>query len=252
MVEIKPGQSSNPNTNFTAIKIGDLDKSSLKGLNSRSSENMLNLSYEVNCATISIKAENDVVLNGIQMQMILDSRTVRYLEGIKFNLTDDNYRLDPVNNTISLSYHVGEMVHIKSGDVLFNISTIESKEAHNQLRLVNTLYNQWYDNDESVNKIQFSKKNEIHSNYRLTAFNSPNPFSQSTDISFEIATLNDRKLDLSIYNLTGQLVYRGQYEPNKGNNTIKITRDNLGEQGVYQYVISYGNDRFTGRMILTN
>jgi hypothetical protein len=184
--------------------------------------------------------------------MILDAKTIRFLEGIKLNLTGDNYNSDPVNNMINLSYHEGEIIQIKSGDVLFNIVMSESVMKNNQLTLTNSAYNQWYDNDENVNKIHFIKKNNTTSDYRFTAFSSPNPFSQSTDIQFEIPSLNGEKLYLNVYNLTGQVVYSNQYDPQNGNNTIKITKDDLSEQGVYQYVISYGKNRFTGRMILSN
>lgn len=253
MVEIKPGQSSSPNTNFTAVKIGDLDKSSLKGLLSRSSGNLLNLTYDVGPKGITVRAAENKEIYGMQMQLVLNTTMVRYLQSGVLTLNENNYRIDSENNRIILSYHQGEALKINEGDILFEIVVQNSSVNNTQLALSESSFNQWYDSQETTNnEVRLVSKSQMSLNNKLTAFNAPNPFSQTTDILLDLHEVKEGNLQLTIFNITGQKVYQQTFLPDKGRNIFKITREDLGESGVYQYVISYGNDRFTGRMILTN
>ncbi|MEW6685381.1 MAG: T9SS type A sorting domain-containing protein [Candidatus Edwardsbacteria bacterium] len=104
---------------------------------------------------------------------------------------------------------------------------------------------------EGVEELQSSKFKVQSPNLMQ---NYPNPFSQNTDIRYQIA--DDSKVSLKIYNVAGQLVRTLlAYEP-KSPGAYKVTwdsRDESGKQvsaGVYFYRLEAGNFTDTKKMIL--
>ena len=79
--------------------------------------------------------------------------------------------------------------------------------------------------------------------------NSPNPFSENTEIRFSSVTTSN--IDFKVYNVLGGVVYDSQFKSEKGVNTIKVAA-NYFAPGVYIYSITNGEKTVTKRMIVAN
>jgi hypothetical protein len=77
--------------------------------------------------------------------------------------------------------------------------------------------------------------------------NEPNPFTDYTLIKFELPDAG--KATLTLYDVTGKIlnVIQGNYE--KGMNSIKLTREDIGASGMIYYQLQYAGDTQTEYMV---
>lgn len=78
--------------------------------------------------------------------------------------------------------------------------------------------------------------------------NSPNPFSESSEIRF--STVNNGTVDFKVFNMLGAVIFDSNYKTTKGVNTIKIEANSFAP-GVYIYSITNGDKTITKRMIVS-
>ncbi|PCJ89117.1 MAG: hypothetical protein COA57_02575 [Flavobacteriales bacterium] len=78
--------------------------------------------------------------------------------------------------------------------------------------------------------------------------NQPNPFAESTQIKFNVATSSNLKL--KIYNLLGEEVHAKTIASKAGLNTIDFSRNHL-KNGLYFYALSNGITTLTNRMVIS-
>ncbi|PLX00105.1 MAG: hypothetical protein C0591_01765, partial [Marinilabiliales bacterium] len=74
----------------------------------------------------------------------------------------------------------------------------------------------------------------------------PNPFSASTTISYELS--QNAEVQLSIHNKLGQLVYKYSEEQQQGEQQLQWDTQGLAE-GVYYYILKAGNEVSNGKMV---
>jgi len=79
--------------------------------------------------------------------------------------------------------------------------------------------------------------------------NSPNPFSDKTEIVFSSPVVSD--VEFKVYNVIGAVVYNNSFKANKGANTITVEANSFAP-GVYIYSISNGTKTITKRMIVSS
>ena len=76
---------------------------------------------------------------------------------------------------------------------------------------------------------------------------SPNPFSNSTNISFN--SLNKESVIIVVKNILGKTVFKKEFETVKGNNSIPFYSNNL-QPGMYIYSIQNNTDFIHKRFII--
>ena len=76
---------------------------------------------------------------------------------------------------------------------------------------------------------------------------SPNPFSKTTDITFNSNSTND--VTFSVYNLLGRIVHQETVSTKLGANRITYTPSSDLPQGIYLYKLNNGNKVITKRII---
>jgi hypothetical protein len=72
------------------------------------------------------------------------------------------------------------------------------------------------------------------------AQNNPNPFGTETIISFN--SPDGEELELKVFNMLGASVYKQKLQPQKGNNEIRFSAENLSPGS---YIYSIGNDKYS-------
>jgi len=145
-------------------------------------------------------------------------------------------------------YNVSGM-NLDNEDVLFTLkfNAIKSGFISNTLSINSdvTRTEAYTDLNEKLN-IELNYRND---NSTFTLFqNRPNPFSNSTQINF--STSKDGSYTLSIYNLSGKLVYSTSGNAQKGLNSVKIEKSTLNVSGVLYYTLSTENNTATRKMVV--
>jgi len=80
--------------------------------------------------------------------------------------------------------------------------------------------------------------------------NSPNPFSNETQIHFEIG--KSEEVLFEVYDIDGRRIIRQKSQFPKGSNNIKLSKLQLNGSGVYQYSLSIKQKTITKKLILLN
>lgn len=79
--------------------------------------------------------------------------------------------------------------------------------------------------------------------------NTPNPFSDKSEIRF--SSVNSSDVEFKVYNLLGSVVYNSNFKSVKGVNTISIDANTLSP-GVYMYSVKNGASTITKRMVVSS
>ena len=76
----------------------------------------------------------------------------------------------------------------------------------------------------------------------------PNPFDKETSIEFSLNEATEAQI--SIYDVTGKVVYLNQLQAQKGKNTLKIHKSDLPSAGIYYYQLDAADRTATKRMVI--
>jgi hypothetical protein len=249
------------NVNFTAVKVGDVNGSVV--VNAKSTEfrsgNTLFTADQFNFAQgdvikYEVRAGDDMNVLGTQFGIEFNANQLLFtgVSGGAFDIKSHHYNPFHVSNgKLSFSYDVAEGKALKAEEVLFTIEFKALLSGNTQnIRLDHsTIKPEVYEADGSIHNlfIQSRDKNS-NSTQNILYQNEPNPFKESTNISFELAKREFVKL--RVLDLTGKLVYTQSGNFEKGFHSININNVQIGNTGVYYYQIEAGEFTATKKMIL--
>jgi len=94
-----------------------------------------------------------------------------------------------------------------------------------------------YQSDYRVGKLGFEKLDREEVQFALFQ-NSPNPFREVTEIKFAVP--QSIEMEFEIFDVNSRLVYKEIITAQKGINSIKLSKDQIGHSGVYMYRLSGG------------
>jgi hypothetical protein len=253
--------------NFTGVKIGDLNDSAMP--NSLFSAD--DRSYLENLTLI---VENQEVIEGDEFEISFSSKDLRQLLGYQFTLnfdqnaveftelntngqgkiSEDNFGWTHLNEgSITVSWFDLESVRLNPMDILFSMKFKAKKSSEiSDLISLNSRYTlaEAYDSDEELLnvKLEFQNvSNPVESTFELYQ-NQPNPFENSTLVSFHLP--NAEKGKLTIFDVSGKAIYEHEREFSEGYNELKIQRNDLNTTGVLYYQLETSTHTATKKMIL--
>ncbi len=234
--------------NFVGVKVGDLDGSAIVNqYKSRTSSLQYDqLKYNIQAVSdglykINIVGYNSSDLYGAQFEF-------SDIKGDIVELSSDIYTTDNIG-----AYKGAESFKVILSDGqkhLFNakndvlLSLLIQSEERPDIKLVNG-YSKVITDDLTEKSISLSLQDQL--DYKLNQ-NEPNPFVQTSVISFSIPEY--QKVEITIYDLKGQVQYRSSDWYEAGLNSIKINRNDVNSSGVLIYTMSTNNNVLTKKMIL--
>lgn len=241
---------------FTAIKIGDINGNSgngnLKYLEPRISKSLSlvasnNVLIPGEKIIIPITANNFFNIFGLQATLHLKHAVFVDIlpEKMKLNeshvgkLSDDLY---------TLSYSSPIPVSFDKNDILFNLIIESSKAAFldDVLSMSSEVTPaEYYDKDMKVGKINLNFKDET--NRIILLQNEPNPFIQSTTISW--VSPKSETVKLLITDEQGKVIISKTIKAVKGINSMPLENKDLPFTGVYYYTITGENLSETKKMV---
>ncbi|KXK38077.1 MAG: T9SS type A sorting domain-containing protein [Saprospiraceae bacterium] len=244
---------------FTAIKIGDVNYSAEVHLNDqhiskRSTQKLLLCTDNVTLQPgenirIPVRAEklNDVF--GFQYTLNLNNASFVGIEKGVLDITDENIWIKTPDQ-MTLSYSEALPISASQNDVLFTLVVRADQLA--QLKDVIHLNSdftdaEYYDKAFNVGDVQLLVNNSNFSAVQLHQ-NMPNPFSDETVISFEVAEA--QPISLTFYDLSGKVLGKYEMQAVPGNNIMRLTKDMLGVSGTVFYSLQAADAVISKKMII--
>ena len=252
--------------NFNGVKIGDLNETvnaNLFNTASGRTREQLNLIVDDvkynkgDLIEIPVNCEKTENLSGYQFTIQIDPTKVEFVDMIAgvCNLNKDNLGLTQMDNGfITVSWNAFESVQVKSSDKLFTIvlkalSTSTLSQSIHMNSAITTA--EAYDQNliEKDIRLSFRSDNGIISDNGIVLYqNNPNPFSDNTVIGFEVPKA--AKATLSIYDLTGKVLFVKEVNTVKGYNSVRVNNSQLGVTGILFYQLDAEGYSATRRMLV--
>jgi hypothetical protein len=257
--------SENMTVDFMAIKTGDVDDSANPNLNIIHSDDRDfkgSYSFEVedmqleagNIYEIPVHGASDQLLLGYQFTLSADPELVELIavqEGDAVELMDGTYQ--SFNDALTMSWNDATPVSphgswfvlklqakkdVRLSEVLTLNSRITPAEAYGKdLELLDL-------------DIQFTHSEGSLSQPFALYQNQPNPFRSNTQIGFSLPQAG--KASLTIFDLTGRVVYYTEGDFAEGYNQLSISRDDLDVSGMLTYRLDTNRHSAVRTMILVD
>jgi hypothetical protein len=249
--------------NFTGIKIGDVNNSSLTELNGeaepRSSRKLA--VYLGNATTdedgktsIPVIAGNDFNLSGLQttLKWVKSSIESATIVGNTLKLDQEHYSsYNLKNGLLPISFTSTKDVNIQEGDVLFTIKVNASTEVASALSLSNEmLTSEVYNENMEVSKFELQNRNNKKNEEFFVSQNAPNPFNNTSNVTVKLG--KDSELKWKVTDITGKVIYQNKGYFNAGTHTINLNVADIKTSGLLNYTIESTFGTITKKMIITN
>ncbi len=255
----------NKNTGFTGVKIGDINNSAITSesqLENRNSDEIIIVAEDIQ---FTKGQEIEVPVYELDKKEIIGTQfTLKYnTSNLEFKgFSDGLLKINKSNinhifkdqGLVTVSWNTSKFLKTSNNTPLFKIKFIAKNngKAKMNLNINSEITNaEIYTNENygiGENKLKLEFRNSIDINTFSVRQNVPNPFSETTSIGFEIP--ENQTVILSIYDITGKIIYQKKQEFEKGYNIIKINKKDLNTTGLLYYKLESGQYSAMKKMIL--
>jgi len=248
--------ASDMQIDFIGVKIGDVNNSA-QGPEGpeiatvvRQSQSLLSYTDakitpgKAEAITLSLQSQEDYY--GLQTRINLDSDQVDLV-----SITSDLPGFGPehytyVDGVLTLSYNTPYAEQVSGGEITLSLTSLQKDiQVSDVIERDDTYVNEIY-TTEGIEEVVLSSIFD-GSNGFVVFQNSPNPFTDYTQINYSLAS--KAVVNLAIYSLDGKVIMTKAMNGSKGLNTFKVFNDDLPTGGVYYYELDNGQTRVMKRML---
>lgn len=228
---------------FVAIKVGDVNGNAIANATQPIIDNRSATKLEL---IVEQRANGVAVVAGHNFTDISGYQFTMAVEGLVNGFTFDALDLDESNfgmtadGSITTSFADANLVSLNAGDVLFTIDGATAISLTDGITRAEAY--------QDIEVMGLSLRNAEDDLTYALGQNNPNPFNEQTSIAFTIAKAG--QVNLSIFDVKGQVIKQIQGNYEAGSHTIQITKDELQSSGVLYYTLKSGNFTDTKKMIL--
>lgn len=258
-IHINNLDSDMSNQDFVAIKVGDINFNAKANATSNETE-VRNANFKMIAGSpekhitgtwVPVYAGSDATVFGLQLDIVSNNAAVIDIIAGSLNIEDVQTRIFN-GNQARISFDAPNGVNINSADALFYIN-IDAKEANAEFTfdLVNqSVKPEIYIGEElKIASVQLiNNRNKETDLTQATLFqNEPNPFKGFTQIGFYLP--ESAEATLSVYDMTGRLLYKNTASYQKGYNNIGLNTNTFSSPGMMYYTLESGSFIATRKMI---
>ena len=253
------------NIDFVAIKVGDINGNVTANLNDQTAGTRSGNTISMEVANQTFEAGNKVVVPvTISDAMVATGLQFTIETGSALNFADVNSEAISISEDnvgfatlsegfITLSWNHATGVTLNEDDAILELvfTATQSGSIAKELNISSTMLKaEMYNDDLETMDIEFviEGREDVLGNEFVLYQNVPNPFTESTDITFELPIA--RSGTMTVFDMTGKVVSRIQRTFEKGINTISLNRADLGAAGVLYYQLEVGEYIASKKMIL--
>lgn len=243
---------------FTALKIGDVNNSVVVGTSGmivpRSSAS---LSYDDQVLESGKEFEIPFYISdidnfeGIQFSLNVNPEfaSIVSIEGDEMKLNNQYYSVQ--NEKLNISWNkVTGAEEIDITQPLFSVKLMVNADAvlSNILSFDRNINAEVYDEELVTEGLNLKVRNGLEDVFRIYQ-NTPNPFTNETEIGFLLPKAGD--VTITIYDITGKVLYEKSNGFVKGYNSVSVSRDDLNfASGVLYYKVENGANTAVKKMIM--
>jgi len=202
---------------------------------------------------IPLHTENTIQLSGIQMTIKFDPQQLEFagVQGGVLAPGNEHFSRKLVNEgLVSFSWHAANHLTINENESLFNLMFIAKNEGNMADAFEITddlLISEWYDQDLKTKGLIL--RSQAEHTFELFQ-NKPNPWSNSTMISYAIP--ESGQVQLVIRNVYGQVIWNEKMEAVKGVNSVILDENDVRSEGVMLIELIFNDRKLTTKMIRLN
>ena len=251
-------------SDFIAVKIGDVNGSVIASelhqpTESRSNESLMlkvdNINYkESESIVVPFTSQNDMMVRGFQFTLSYDD-TKMHFESIQsefIDITPDNYAVMEKDGIVTMSWNSDDILELIKNQPLFEavFTARTNSDLINSISITSEITkSEAYNADLDIIGIILDLNREENDSSKGIElyYNSPNPFSGSTEINFYVPESSD--VTLRVFDVSGREILSVKEEYGKGNNAILLNADDIDQSGMLYYQIEVGNEVRTSKMI---
>ena len=240
-------ESENLENDFVGVKVGDVDVSLELGLidndNNRSRARDYQLFYTLEAMSsehedlIPVYSNDVGIIQGFQFALELSEGKITDVLPGSVDLESHHYHMKD-DRTIAMSWNSIEGAVTNKSIPLFYLSVTDmdmnafALSLHKQAPAAEI-----YLTDKLITKIPSLSLDDRDGIGQFTLYqNEPNPFKEWTEIGFYLP--ESQEVDLSFYTVEGELIYGVTRNFEAGQNKMRITADDLGNNNVVVYRLS--------------
>lgn len=262
-IDFDPLMADMMDTDFKAIKIGDLNESATPHgatSNGTRSSNELTLIVEDQVisqgeeSSVKIEVSEDMDLSGLQFTLEMgEALNFVALESGVLTVNESNYHVNE-QGVITFAWGNAEAQMVEAGATLFeirvstmdNVVLSESMELNSDITVAEA-YDQTLEGYDLT--LDFSSSKADAQGLALYQ-NIPNPFNASTIIPFELA--QDAPAQITIFDVNGKTILVAHINGKKGYNEFELSASQLKQAGVLYYQLESNKEIATRRMLNLN
>jgi HYR domain/Dockerin type I domain len=249
--------NSSMDINFVGIKIGDVNGNA-KGRNingssveKRSKVNVVMDDRKVekgDIIEIPVIMESSQTIYGLQTEWQTSGLIIREMREGAVEINGEAYVIRDVHHS-GMSIAIPEGKTMDRNEVMFviEVEAIRSGRLSDMIQLSETVTPEIYVTDMETRAMGISWRTKTETDFRVTG-TTPNPWNTNTNITFELP--KDGMVTFKVKDYTGRKVISTIDQYGAGQNTIQLSRSDVGHSGVYVYELRYGDKVISGKMIL--
>ncbi len=248
----------NMEVDFVGVKVGDVNNSA-ELLGSKRIEERASYSLELQTKSNSAREyeitinSGDLEIEGFQLEFLIDGSraTVQNIIPLVAGLNEANIsNTFEVNDKVTMSWYTQQPV--AKHTALFRIELAANSESDAEAAIsleTSRIANEIYHNN-SAKQIQLEfRTTQMSSEDQIMLYpNRPNPWSETTEISYYLPSAKD--IILSVYDINGKLIYQEQKRGYQGINTVLLSRNDLLSAGVLYYELVADNISKIQKMVV--
>ncbi len=252
-------QENSVSNDFIGLKLGDVNNTvdltgtsqviEARGMKSLTVDNVLFKADEY--VSVPVYGSDFENINGLQMSINVNSEVMTFVdvEGGAMQISKGNYLIK--DNQMNISWNSSDISTYNDDDVLFTLKLKSKKDGQliNQLQMGGRINPEVYDNEANIYSMELNYRGDNKVEEFVLYQNTPNPFSDNTEISFEIP--QSGLVTVSIYDITGKEIVNMSREFEKGYNSVIVSKDDLKDAtGVLYYKVKNNGNTIVKKMIV--
>ncbi len=249
--------SGDVSVDYYGVKIGDINMSASSDVESRSANDLILSVDDRDFAAneqvrVDFYAKDFNGIQGFQGTFNFDNSAIQFVS-VESGVLDVNNSNIAVNRLaegqIPFSWFKPNAIEVKDDAILFsvNFKALAQGSVKSAISLNSSVTKlEAYDSQSENMDMTLQYRNDV-SGFELLQ-NIPNPFSNNTEIRFSID--EESEYTLTVYDVSGRVVYEKSAISQKGVNSVSITRLDIDATGVLYYTVSTDKYSATRKMIV--
>jgi hypothetical protein len=258
VIDVVNMTSNQYDKDFVAIKVGDVNntvQANALQILPRNGNGIVNFVADertVNAGEtveVSVTSADFAAIEGYQFTLQTTGLEFRGVEAGVINMSDEN--MGVFGNILTASWHKVGGVSAKASDVLFTLKFQATAGGNlSQMITLNSRETQAeaYNTAADIKDLKLTFRGaEVGAEFALYQ-NEPNPFKGSTVIGYDLPASGN--VTLTVFDVTGKVIYTTEQASVKGYNTIAVSSKNLPAVGVLYYRLDANEYTATKKMVI--